>query len=147
LLLDFEEAIFRGLLQTRFIQKYGMYRGMFLVGIVWAAFHFFSGFSFVRFTDQEVFVKLGFRIFMYVTLNFVLAWPTSRSESVVPAVIAHTLFNVLVLSPLGPPFVGKDVSRVALWAALAYVLFRYWPDPSESKLRTVTTTASPEPAA
>jgi membrane protease YdiL (CAAX protease family) len=143
----FEEAIFRGLLQTRFIQKYGMYRGIFLVGIVWAAFHFFSDFSFVRFTDQEVFVKLGFRIFMCVTLNFVLAWLTLRSESVVPAAIAHTLFNVLVLSPLGPPFEGKDVSRVALWAALAYSLFRYWPVLSESSLASATTAASREPAA
>jgi membrane protease YdiL (CAAX protease family) len=36
-----EELSFRGLLQPRFIQRYGLYRGIFLVGIVWAAFHFF----------------------------------------------------------------------------------------------------------
>jgi membrane protease YdiL (CAAX protease family) len=50
----FEEVIFRGLLQTRFIHRYGLYRGIFLVGIVWAAFHFFSDFSFLRSTDQGV---------------------------------------------------------------------------------------------
>jgi len=48
----FEEVIFRGLLQTRFIHRYGLYRGIFLVGIVWAAYHFFSDFSFLRSTDQ-----------------------------------------------------------------------------------------------
>lgn len=32
-----EELIFRGLLQPRFIRRYGLYRGIFLVGIVWAA--------------------------------------------------------------------------------------------------------------
>jgi membrane protease YdiL (CAAX protease family) len=141
-----EEVIFRGLIQTRFIQRYGLYRGIFLVGIVWAAFHFFSDFSFVRFTDQEALMKLCFRMFMCVALNFVLAWLTLRSKSILPAAIAHALYNVLVFSPISPPFAGKDVLRVALWAALAYVLFRYRPVPSEMKVRTVTTSESPEPA-
>jgi membrane protease YdiL (CAAX protease family) len=143
----FEEVIFRGLLQTRFIHRYGLYRGIFLVGIVWAAFHFFSDFSFSRLTDQEALVKLCFRTFMCVALNFVLAWLTLRSESVVPAAIAHALYNMLVCSPIGPQFAGKDVLRVALWAVLAYVLFRYWPVPSEIKLGTVSTAESPEPVA
>jgi membrane protease YdiL (CAAX protease family) len=141
----FEEVIFRGLLQPRFIHRYGLYRGIFLVGIVWAAFHFFSDFSFTHFTDQEALGKLCFRMFMCVVLSFVLAWLVLRSESVIPAAIAHALYNVLVSSPLGPPFAGKEVLRVALWGALAYLLFRYWPVPSEIRLGTVTI-ASPEPA-
>jgi membrane protease YdiL (CAAX protease family) len=134
----FEEVIFRGLLQTRFIHRYGLYRGIFLVGVVWAVFHFFSDFSFSHFTYEEALVKLCFRMFMCVTLSFALAWLTLRSESIVPAAIAHALYNVLVFSPIGPPFAGKDVLRIALWAALAYVLFRDWPVPSEAKLGTVS---------
>jgi membrane protease YdiL (CAAX protease family) len=140
----FEEMIFRGLLQTQFIRRYGLYRGIFLVGIVWAAFHFFSDFSFARATDWEVLAQIGFRMFMCVALNFALAWLTLRSESVVPAAIAHTLFNVLVFSPIGPYFAGKGMLRVASWAALAYLLFRYWPIPSESTLKAVTTAPSRE---
>lgn len=139
-----EEVIFRGLLQTRFIHRYGLYRGIFLVGIVWAAFHFFSDFSFTHFTYQEALNKLCFRLLMCVALNFVLAWLTLCSESILPAATAHALYNVLVYSPIGPPFPGKDVLRVALWAVLAYVLFRYWPVPSEMKLGTVTTAESAE---
>jgi membrane protease YdiL (CAAX protease family) len=30
----FEEMVFRGALQTTFVHRYGVYRGMFLVGIV-----------------------------------------------------------------------------------------------------------------
>jgi membrane protease YdiL (CAAX protease family) len=142
-----EEAIFRGLLQTRFIHRYGLYRGIFLVGIVWAAFHFFSDFSFSHFTNQGALTKLCFRMFMCVALSFVLAWLTLRSESIVPAAIAHAIYNVLVSSPIRPPFAGKDLLRVALWAALAYVLFCYWPVPSEVTLETITTSESPEPAA
>jgi membrane protease YdiL (CAAX protease family) len=82
-----------------------------------------------------------------MALNFVLAWLTLRSESVVPAAIAHAVFNVLVYSPIGPQLAGKDVLRVALWAVLAYVLFRYWPVPSEIRSETFRTAESPEPAA
>ena len=142
----FEETIFRGGLQARFIQRYGLYRGILLVGIVWAAFHFFSDFSFSRFSDQEVLVRLGFRVFVCVALNFVLAWLRLSSGSIIPAAIAHALYNIVVVSPIGPLFAGRGVLRVALWAALAYVLFRYWPVPSEAKLGSVTTPTRPEPA-
>ena len=69
------------------------------------------------------------------------------AESVVPAAIAHALYNVLVFSPIGPQFAGKDLLRVALWSAVAYVLFYYWPVLSEATLGAVTTAASPEPSA
>lgn len=142
----FEEVIFRGLLQTRFIHRYGLYHGIFLVGIVWAAFHFYSDFSFSHFTDPGVFLTLGFRIFVCVTLSFVLAWLTLRSGSVVPAAIAHTVYNILVFSRFGLPFAGKGSVRIALWAVLAYILFRYWPVPQESRIEAVTVAASSEPA-
>src|SRR5207244_12061972 len=92
----FEEVIFRGVLQTRFIHGYWLYRGIFLVGVIWAAFHFFSDFSFSSLTDQEVLAKLGFRMFMCVALSFVLAWLTLRSQSVVPAAVSHARYNALV---------------------------------------------------
>lgn len=123
----FEEIVFRGLLQKQFIQRYGMHRGIFLVGIVWAAFHFFSDFSFSRATGLGVLSHLGMRLFTCVTLSFVLGWLTLRSESVVPAAVAHTLYNVVVFSGFGPPFLGKNIVQVALWAVGAYVLFRFWP--------------------
>jgi membrane protease YdiL (CAAX protease family) len=132
-----EELIFRGLLQPRFIQRYGIFRGIFFVGVVWAAFHFFSDFSFSRATDLKVLEYLSFRLFMCVTLSFVFGWLTLRSGSIFPASVAHTLFNVLIPSDLQPFSVGKGVLRVGLWVALAYVLFRY---------RPVRVKDSPEPA-
>lgn len=132
-----EELIFRGLLQPRFIQRYGAYRGIFLVGIVWAACHFFSDFSFSHATDLGVLEHLSFRVFMGVTLSFVFGWLTLRSGSVLPAAVAHTLYNVLLYANVQPYFPGKNWVWIALWAALAYVLFRYWP---------VRVEESPEPA-
>src|SRR5258708_7499043 len=108
-----EEVIFRGLLQTRFIHRYGLYRGIFLVGIVWPASHFFSDFSFVRLTDQGVLVQLGYRMLRCVGLNFAPACFTLQSQSVVPAALAHTVYNGLGFSQIGPQFTGKDTRRLA----------------------------------
>jgi membrane protease YdiL (CAAX protease family) len=104
-----------------------MYRGIFFVGMVWAAFHFFSDFSFTRATNLMALEHLGGRVFLCVTLSFVLGWLTLRSGSVIPAAVAHTLYNVVVFSNFGPPFPGKDIVRVSLWVVLAYALFHYGP--------------------
>lgn len=123
----YEEVIFRGLLQSRFIQRYGVHRGIFLVGIVWGAFHFYSDFSFFHFSDLWVLLQLGFRLFGCISHSFVLGWLTLRSRSVIPAATAHALYNAIVSSDFSPPFAGKGVVFVALSAVLAYALFRYWP--------------------
>jgi membrane protease YdiL (CAAX protease family) len=142
----FEEVIFRGLLQRRFVERYGIYRGIFLVGIVWAAFHFVSDVSFSRLTETEVLLKLGWRILFCLALSYVLGWLTLRFRSILPAAIAHTFYNILVFSGFGPAFIGKDTVLVALWAALAWVLFRYWRVQAEHGPQPVAGLVDPEPA-
>jgi membrane protease YdiL (CAAX protease family) len=132
-----EEVIFRGVLQARFIQRYGLYRGIFLVGIIWAVFHFYSDFSFRHFTASAVLLTVGFRMFMTVTLSFILGWLTLRSGSVLPATVAHAVYNILVFSGFGVPFVGKATVRVALWALLACVSFRYWGPPAKVRIESL----------
>ncbi len=141
----FEEIIFRGLLQPRFIQRYGLYRGIFLVAIVWAAFHFFSD-SYSGASDIGVVLRLASRVFTCLVLGFVFSWLTLRSGSVLPAAIAHTLFNVFVFSNFGPDFTGKDAVRLVLWAVVAYLLFRYWSVKVEDQPGAVATVVEPEPA-
>jgi len=141
----FEEIIFRGLLQPRFIQRYGLYRGIFLVAIIWAAFHFFSD-SYSGASDIGVVLRLASRVFTCLVLGFVFSWLTLRSGSVLPAAIAHTLFNVFVFSNFGPDFTGKDAVRLVLWAVVAYLLFRYWSVKVEDQPGAVATIVEPEPA-
>jgi len=141
----FEEIVFRGLLQPRLIRRYGLHRGIFLVGIVWAACHFFSD-SYSGASDIGVVLRLASRVFTCLLLGFVFGWLTLRARSVLPAAIAHTLFNVLVFSNFGPDFNGKDWVRLVLWAIVAYLLFRYWPLKEEPEPGAVATIAEPEPA-
>ena len=123
----FEEMIFRGLIQRRFIQRYGIHRGIFLVGIVWAAVHFHSDVSFSRATITGVLTILGSRVAVCLVLNYVLGWLTLRFSSIIPAALAHGFYNVLVFSEFDPPFPGKAALRLGLWAVLTCALFRYWP--------------------
>jgi hypothetical protein len=60
----------------------------------WAAIHFrsdtYSGLSF-----GGVLVHLANRIFLCLALNYVFAWLTLRQGSIIPAAIAHTVWNIL----------------------------------------------------
>jgi len=127
----FEEVLFRGILQPHFIHRYGILRGIFLLGIVFAAAHVGQDFCYQDFSyalsDGLVVLKLVVRVTLRLTLSFVASWLTLRNGSVLPATIAHGLMNVLGSSPLGPPFQAIALVTEVLWAALAYLLFRYWP--------------------
>jgi len=123
----FEEMIFRGLLQPRFVRRFGILRGIFLVAIIFGAMHFEDDF-FHGFNDVDMLlITLGSRLFGTLALSFVLGWLTLRTGSVLPATICHGIYNVLVQSPFGPRFPALGTLRTLLWAVLAYVLFRYWP--------------------
>lgn len=121
-----EEVIFRGVLQKHFIHRYGTWRGIFLVSVVWAAFHFF-GDRYSRETDVGVVVDLGSRIVSCLVLGFVLSWLTLRSNSLWPATLAHTVANICSSTQFDPLFPGRQWVRFGLWGILAYCLFRYWP--------------------
>jgi membrane protease YdiL (CAAX protease family) len=137
-----EEIIFRGILQPRFIRRYGLLRGLFLVGVVFAAAHLNGDFS-GSFTDGLVIFRLFVRLSGALPLSFVAGWLTLRSGSVFPAAVAHGLMNVLGNSPLGPTFWGIGLVMDLLWAILAYFLFRYWPVRAEPDERLCAAIATP----
>jgi membrane protease YdiL (CAAX protease family) len=74
-----DEVIFRGLLQPLFIQRYDIPRGIFLVGVAYAAWHFSSDFS-AGFTDGSVIVRLCFRLIGSLALSFVAGWLTFKRD-------------------------------------------------------------------
>jgi len=90
-----EEVTFRGLLRPRLLSRYGILRGMFLDGLVWAAWHF-GGDFYVRYSDYSdvgAFVSLTLRVLLCVAMGIVLGWLTIRTESILPATVAHATFN------------------------------------------------------
>jgi membrane protease YdiL (CAAX protease family) len=117
-----EEIAWRGFLQPRFIRRYGLARGILLVGIVWGAFHF-SGDFHANMTVAVVVVTLVRRLCLTVAQSYVLAWLTIRSKSVLPAALAHGFYNIFLHLPLHPIIWLWPV----LWAGCGWILFRYFP--------------------
>lgn len=117
-----EEIGWRGFLQPRFIRRYGMARGIFFVGLVWGAFHFASDIHGQR-TAVAVMLQVLWRLCMTISQSYVLAWLTIRSRSVLPAALTHGSYNILLQMP-----VRASIWTIPLlWAACAWLLFRYFP--------------------
>lgn len=138
-----EEVIFRGVLQRYFVGRYGVWRGIFLVGVVWGAFHFFSD-KYQVSSDQEIVFGLLYRVVQCSVLGFALSWLTLRSGSLFPATLAHWLSNVGVYSVHRLDFPGKEWIRTFLWLLVVLVLFRFWPIASDKPNENAKTSVSPE---
>jgi membrane protease YdiL (CAAX protease family) len=124
----FEEIVFRGLLQTLFVRSYGLYRGIFLTCVAWAAFHFYGDASSATLgNDSNVVEQIIFRIVMCLAIGFVLSWLTIQSGSLPPPILAHCLYNLLLAKSGVTEVPGETEILVVLWSILAVVLFRYWP--------------------
>jgi membrane protease YdiL (CAAX protease family) len=121
-----EEVIFRGFLQPRFVTRYGVLRGMFLGSILWAAWHFAGDFSSAT-SDHGVLIRVSLRLSLCVAMGMVLGWLTLRTRSILPATLAHAVYNSfarLSLAGWGP---GQSLVISIGWGLLAYLLFRQWP--------------------
>ena len=92
-----EEIIWRGYLQPRFIQRFGLMRGICLLGTSWGASHFMGDFVRVG-SDTAVFTQFAFRLTSCIAMSYALAWLTLRSGSVWPAALAHGFSNVWIFS-------------------------------------------------
>jgi membrane protease YdiL (CAAX protease family) len=140
----FEEIVWRGYLQPRFVKRYGLLRGLVVLSIAWAAGHFQTELG-PGFTDSWVLYRMLWRLGVCVVLGFVFGWLTLHSGSILPAALAHGLYNVLVASSIDlfPPLGGW--LEIVLWVLLAWVLFRFWPPhvADENSLESVS--LAPEP--
>ena len=140
-----EEVIFRGVLQRHFIERFGVWRGICFVGITWAAFHFYGDANY-RLSDFGIVAALLSRVIQCVVLGFGLSWLTLRSKSLLPATIAHGLYNSVVELRSNFRFFGQHWVHLGLWALIVYALFRYWPVQTEAETQFQSTDAQIETA-
>ena len=121
-----EEFVFRGVLLRRLMSRYGFDRGIFLTGIIWAAYHF-RGDSYYVLSASGVVLRLVNRILICLAMNYVLSWMTLRWKSIVPAGITHTVSNILVVAGINNSIPWSTELGILEWAVVAFVLFLYWP--------------------
>ena len=141
----FEEIIYRGYLQPRFIRRYGVLRGLVILGLLWAAFHFHWDFKSV-FSDQQIALVFLSRPALCIALGLVLGWTRLRSGSILPAAVIHGLSNVNVFSQFEQRPSDAVLFDIAFWALIAFLLFRYWPPKLDEDPAMQVLPAAPEPA-
>jgi len=128
----FEEIIWRGYLQPRFIRQYGVSRGILLIGLSWSGYHFLGDFQRAM-QDYDVLQILAFRLGLCISMSYVLGWLTLRSGSIWPAILGHGLHNALVFSGVNSGlFLDPHIPMaivIVCYGLLGYVLFKYWPPP------------------
>lgn len=114
------------MLLSPLLRRYGLHRGVFFTGLIWAAVHFHGDMQ-QRYSIAQVLLQLASRTGICLGMNYVLSWMTLRWNSVIPAGLAHTVSNVLVIGGINGDIPHAHEMRIALWAVCAIVLFRYWP--------------------
>ena len=141
-----EEIAWRGYLQPRFIRRYGLVRGVFLVGVVWGAFHFYFDFN-GAYSWVWVGKEIAIRLVGTVALSYSMAWLAIRSKSILPVTLLHAAHNAGLQIPLDT-FVGFNWIRNLAYLVIGYLLFRYFPPTSEeteSELGQPSPDTTPEP--
>jgi len=142
----FEEIAWRGYLQPRFIRRYGLVRGILLVGVVWGAFHFCWDFK-PSMTPRDVGIQLVVRLATMVSVSYVLAWLTIRSDSILPAALAHAIYNMFIIGS-SFPFSNPYWLTILSWSVAGFSLFRFFPPPLSSSVAEsdIPSPSEPQPS-
>ena len=141
-----EEIAWRGYSQPRFIRRYGFVRGIFLVGVVWGAFHYFWDFN-SYITARDVGIGLVARLAGTISFSYVLAWLTIRSESILPAAVSHAIYNSFITSRPVPSHTPLWLMFL-LWVATGSALFHFFPPrfPATDAQSDIPPAPEPEPS-
>jgi membrane protease YdiL (CAAX protease family) len=135
-----EEIGWRGYLQPAMVDRFGIRRGIFLVGLVWGAFHLAGELGGSGRLPREA-AALTARLAFCVVFAVALGWLRLYSGSILPVAVMHATFNILnqCVDRNGISFQRPGATwalRVA-WGVIGYLLFRYWPPRGAEQPSTV----------
>lgn len=121
-----EELGWRGLLQGLLIERFGMVRGVSLLGLLWSFWHLPLLLSGYNYPDHRV---LGAFVLFPVTLmtaSYFLAWLSLRFDSFWPAALAHGATNSIQQGVIGNiqlhvPHLVVDFLQTGITAAVGFI--------------------------
>jgi len=90
-----EELAWRGYLQNIFTKRFGLTKGLILLGIIWGFFHLPVNLAGYNHPESPI---LGGFIYMTITsisLGIVFGWIRIRTNSVWPVAVAHGSYNII----------------------------------------------------
>lgn len=123
-----EELGWRGFLQEKFINNWGMFKGIIALGLIWGFWHFpyiISGYNY-----PEAPILGAFILFPMLTVfaSFFLAWLTIKAKSIWPAVLAHGSVNAFYGSfvqgmSFGDNRLMADLIVIFVWLLIGLISF------------------------
>ncbi|MBB3131860.1 membrane protease YdiL (CAAX protease family) [Paenibacillus rhizosphaerae] len=127
-----EEIGWRGYLQPKLTEAYGIRKSILITAAVWACFHYPFYLNQYN-TDGNVWISLVLFTVMIFPLSVYMGWVRWRSRSIWPAVLIHMVIN-LSRSWLEQLFFDKatgwsyvagesGIITIAVWAACAAVIW------------------------
>jgi uncharacterized protein len=90
-----EEFAWRGLLQGALIEKFGTIKGIVILGFLWAMWHLPIQLAGYNFPENPILGSLVISPIMLISVSLFYAWLTLKSNSFIPAAIAHGAYNTI----------------------------------------------------
>jgi uncharacterized protein len=90
-----EEFAWRGLLQGELINRFGMVKGIMILGFLWAIWHLPIQLAGYNYPENPILGSFLLSPLMLISVSFFYAWLTLKSGSFIPAAIAHGAFNTI----------------------------------------------------
>jgi membrane protease YdiL (CAAX protease family) len=90
-----EEFAWRGLLQGELINRFGMFKGIVVLGFLWAIWHLPIQLAGYNYPETPILGSFLLSPLMLISVSFFYAWLTLKSGSFIPAAIAHGAFNTI----------------------------------------------------
>lgn len=90
-----EEFAWRGLLQGLLIERFGTIKGIMILGFLWAMWHLPIQLAGYNFPENQIIGSFIISPIMLISVSFFYAWLTIRSNSFIPAAIAHGAYNTI----------------------------------------------------
>lgn len=88
-----EEITWRGLVQGLLVEKFGLTKGIIVLGVFWSFWHLPAQLAGYNFPENPVVGSFIISPIELTAVSFFLAWLTFKSKSFIPAAIAHGAGN------------------------------------------------------
>ncbi|HHF7346571.1 TPA: CPBP family intramembrane glutamic endopeptidase [Legionella feeleii] len=88
-----EEIGWRGFLQPKLINLFGLRQGIFLTGITWAVWHFIFIFAGTYYEEGNLLINTLLFTATIVLMSFAIGWIRLKSQSLWPCVLFHSASN------------------------------------------------------
>jgi len=150
------EVLYRGLLQSRLVRRFGFRRGLLLLILITVAVDVSTittvavGGSTIAFPSIVVYFKL-LSLAVTALLTVLLGWLFERSGTIWPVFLFHLAFRMSLLSFGGAPFLSRfrelEILEILFLALAAFWLFKRFPPrpPLPDPTPVVAPVASPNP--